>query len=69
MPAIDLSADILKVPPLPAAKTLLGMLLPEAGHGADMSMQVSSSGTADLHALVMFAVDASKPFSTPARFP
>jgi hypothetical protein len=42
---------------------------PEAGHGAEMAMQVSSTGTTDLHALVMFAVDATKPFSTPASFP
>jgi len=41
----------------------------EAGHGADMAMQVSSSGTTDLHALVMFVVDASKPFSVPATLP
>lgn len=42
---------------------------PEAGHGADMPMQVSSSGSTDLHALVMFVVDATKPFSSPAKFP
>ncbi len=42
---------------------------PEAGHGADMPMQVSSSGSTDLHALVMFVVDATKPFSSPATFP
>lgn len=41
----------------------------ETGHGADVPMQVSSSGAADLHALVMFVVDAAKPFSTPAKFP
>ena len=41
---------------------------PEAGHGADMPMQVSSSGSTDLHALVMFVVDATKPFSSPATF-
>ena len=41
----------------------------EAGHGADMPMQVSSSGSTDLHALVMFVVDATKPFSSPATFP
>lgn len=40
-----------------------------AGHGADMPMQVSSSGTTDLRSLVMFVVDASKPFSSPAAFP
>ena len=41
----------------------------EAGHGADMPMQVSSSGSTDLRALVMFVVDATKPFSSPATFP
>jgi hypothetical protein len=41
---------------------------PEAGHGADMPMQVSSSGSSELHALVMFVVDATKPFSSPATF-
>ena len=39
------------------------------GHGADTPMQVSSSGSTDLHSLVMFVVDATKPFSTPAKFP
>jgi hypothetical protein len=34
-----------------------------------MPMQVSSSGSTDLHALVMFVVDATKPFSSPATFP
>lgn len=42
---------------------------PEAGHGADVPMQVSSSGDADLHSLVMFVVDATRPFSSPAKFP
>ena len=41
----------------------------EPGHGADMAMQVSSSGAADLHALVMFVVDANRPFSIPATLP
>jgi hypothetical protein len=41
---------------------------PAAGHGADVAMQVSSSGTTDLHALVMFVVDATRPFSSPAQF-
>lgn len=41
----------------------------EAGQGADRAMQVSSSGTTDLHALVMFVVDASKPFSAAATIP
>jgi mannose-6-phosphate isomerase-like protein (cupin superfamily) len=42
---------------------------PTAGHGADMAMQVSSSGGSDLHALVMFVVDATRPFSSPAKLP
>jgi mannose-6-phosphate isomerase-like protein (cupin superfamily) len=41
---------------------------PEAGHGAGVAMQVSNSGPADLEALVMFVVDANKPFSSPASF-
>ena len=40
-----------------------------AGHGPGMPMEVSSSGTTDLNALVMFVVDATKPFSSPATMP
>jgi len=36
------------------------------GHGADVPMQVSSGGSTDLLSLVMFVVDATKPFSSPA---
>ena len=39
------------------------------GHGPGMPMEVSSSGTSDLKALVMFVADASKPFSSPATLP
>jgi quercetin dioxygenase-like cupin family protein len=39
------------------------------GNAAGTPMQVSSSGTRPLHSLVMFVVDASKPFSTPAQLP
>lgn len=38
------------------------------GHGADMAMEVFSAGTTDLDQLVMFVVDATRPFSSPARF-
>lgn len=41
---------------------------PETGRGADNPMQVSSTGSTDLHSLVMFVVDATRPFSTPAKF-
>ena len=39
------------------------------GHGTDVPMEVSSSGTTELNALVMFVVDASRPFSSPAKLP
>jgi hypothetical protein len=39
------------------------------GHGADMPMEVFSSGTSELNALVMFVVDATRPFSSPAKLP
>ena len=39
---------------------------PEPGHGAVMAMQVSSSGSTNLQSMVMFVVDATQPFSTPA---
>ena len=42
---------------------------PETGPGGDTPLQVSSSGSTDLRALVMFMVDATKPFSTPAILP
>jgi hypothetical protein len=38
------------------------------GHGADMVMEVFSAGTTPLDQLVMFVVDASRPFSSPAKF-
>jgi hypothetical protein len=37
------------------------------GHTAGMPMQVFNAGTTDLAALIMFVVDASKPFSVPAK--
>jgi quercetin dioxygenase-like cupin family protein len=40
-----------------------------AGHGPDTPMQASNSGSVDLKALIMFVVDATKPFSKPATMP
>jgi hypothetical protein len=40
---------------------------PETGPGGDTPLQVSNSGSTELHALVMFLVDATKPFSSPAK--
>ena len=37
------------------------------GHAADMPMQVFNSGTTELTALIMFVVDADKPFSKPVK--
>jgi hypothetical protein len=44
-----------------------GQFMP--GHGPGTPMEVSSSGTSDLTALVMFIADATKPFSSPATMP
>jgi hypothetical protein len=40
---------------------------PETGPGGGTALQVASTGTTDLRALVMFVVDAAKPFSTPVK--
>jgi hypothetical protein len=50
-----------------------GLIRVEAGHGVPgrspgTAMEVSSSGTRPLNVLVMFVVDAGKPFSSPAKF-
>lgn len=39
------------------------------GHPADMPMEVFNSGTTELTALIMFVVDATRPFSSPAKLP
>ena len=54
-------------------RTLHGTAFAEAGqamngHGADMAMEVFSAGTTDLDQFVMFVVDATRPFSSPAKF-
>lgn len=38
------------------------------GRAPGIAMEVSSSGTSDLNALVMFVVGATKPFSAPSAF-
>src|SRR5215468_551188 len=38
------------------------------GHPAGVTMEVFNSGTTELDALIMFVVDATRPFSTPAKF-
>src|SRR5439155_28290 len=39
------------------------------GPGGDTPLQVSSCGSTDLLSLVVFVVDATRPFSSPASFP
>jgi hypothetical protein len=39
------------------------------GHAPEMPMQVFSAGPDELNALVMFVVDATRPFSSPAKLP
>lgn len=39
------------------------------GRDADVPMEVFSAGTTDLTTLVMFVVDATRPFSVPAKLP
>ncbi|HUL68400.1 MAG TPA: hypothetical protein VLW55_27640 [Burkholderiaceae bacterium] len=38
------------------------------GHAADTTMEVFNAGQTDLQALIMFLVDAQKPFSVPRKF-
>jgi mannose-6-phosphate isomerase-like protein (cupin superfamily) len=38
-----------------------------AGRGPDMAMEVSSTGSTQMNALVMFVVDPTRPFSSPAK--
>ena len=54
-------------------KTPHGVTYTEAGqsmngHGADMPMEVFNAGTTSLDQLVMFVVDATRPFTVPAKF-
>jgi hypothetical protein len=55
-------------------KTPHGVAYAEAGqtmngHAPGTPMQVFNAGTTDLTALIMFVVDATKPFSVPANMP
>jgi hypothetical protein len=54
-------------------KTPHGVVYAEAGqfmpgHGPDVTMEVFSAGTTDLDQIVMFVVDATRTFSSPAKF-
>ena len=51
----------------PHGVTVMQAGQPTIGQG-EQPMQVWSSGSTDLQSLVMFVVDATRPFSTPAKF-
>lgn len=42
---------------------------PQLGQNPGQAMQVASTGWTDLRSLVMFVLDADKPFSSPATMP
>ena len=55
-------------------RTPHGVRYAESGHtlngsDADTPMEVFNAGTADVTALIMFVVDATRPFSVPAKLP
>jgi len=62
-----LTGELSQKSPQGVTHVMAGQSMP--GHGPGMPMEVSSSGTSDLRALVMFVADATKPFSVPATLP
>jgi quercetin dioxygenase-like cupin family protein len=61
-----MSGELSQKTPEGVSRISAGQSMP--GHPPNTPMQVSSSGTSDLSALVMFVKDATKPFSSPAYF-
>jgi quercetin dioxygenase-like cupin family protein len=61
-----LNGELTQKTPQGARHIDAGEVMP--GHGPGMPMEVSSTGNNDLTVLVMFLLDASKPFSSPAKF-
>ena len=62
-----LSGELTQKTPEGVHRVSAGQSMP--GHPPNTPMQVSSSGTSDMSALVMFVMDATKPFSSPATMP
>jgi hypothetical protein len=62
-----LSGKLSQKTPLGVSHIAAGQFMP--GRGPGTPMEVTSSGNGDLHALVMFVMDATKPFSSPATMP
>lgn len=53
----------------PEGMMMVGADQAMAGHTPGTVMQLFNNGAVDMHQLVMFVVDATQPFSTPAEFP
>jgi quercetin dioxygenase-like cupin family protein len=60
-----LSGELTQKTPQGVVRVSAGQIL--VGHGGDVPMEVSSSGSAELKEFALFVVDASKPFSSPAH--
>lgn len=60
-----LSGELTQKTPQGVVRVSAGQTL--VGHGGDVPMEVSSSGSAELKEFALFVVDASKPFSSPAH--
>ena len=62
-----LTGELSQKSPHGVSRVPAGQTVP--GHRPGMPMEVFSSGSNDLSALVMFVTDATKPFSSPATMP
>jgi quercetin dioxygenase-like cupin family protein len=62
-----LNGELTQKTPVGVMSVSAGRAMP--GHPPNTPMQVSSTGTGDLSAIVMFVNDATKPFSSPATMP
>ena len=60
-----LAGELTQKTPQGVARVSAGQTL--VGHGGDVPMEVSSSGSAELKEFALFVVDATKPFSSPAH--
>ena len=67
--ATAMSLWLVMIVPAQAANGNVAAGQAKAGPDTDTPTQVSSCGSTDLRGLVMFVVDATRPFSSPASFP
>ena len=60
-----LAGELTQKTPQGVARVSAGQTM--VGHAGDVPMEVSSSGSAELKEFALFVVDATKPFSSPAK--